>query len=98
VYRFLVRGGPNTEANIRRMLDTIDSAEKGYPDLETYEEELKSQAEVLGAGNRAAAEVEASPEPDPRDAEIASLRAQIQKLYGPKGQAVTTVPTEGRLP
>jgi len=78
VFRFLVRGGQNTEENQRRLLLTIEAHEKGYPDLETYEAELAKQAEVLGAGNQAAAAVEAGPNPDPRDARIAALEAQLK--------------------
>jgi hypothetical protein len=44
VLRHLVRGGPNSEANIQRMLLTIDSHEKGYETLEDYEAELAKQA------------------------------------------------------
>ena len=78
VFRHIIRGGPNTETNVQRMLDTIDSAERGYQSLEDWQAEQAKQAEVLSAGNRAASAVEQSASPDPRDAEIASLRAQLE--------------------
>lgn len=75
--RFLLRGGPNTEENVRRMLLAVDADEKGYETLEDYEEELRKQDEARAAGNQAAMGVEQSDNPDPRDAEIANLRAQL---------------------
>jgi len=77
VLRFAIRGGPNTEENQRRMLETIDAHEKGYGSLEEYQEELARQDEQLRRGNQAAMAVEQGSAPDPRDAELASLRAQL---------------------
>lgn len=78
VYRGLIRGYENTEANRERMLRTVDAHEKGYADLETYEDELAKQAEALKPKPAGAT----APTPDERDARIAQLEAQLAAQTG----------------
>jgi hypothetical protein len=76
VFRFLIRGGPNTEANVRDLLLTVDAHEKGHPDLESYKAELAAQAKAL----------EPPAPPDARDAELDALRAELAALRGEAAQ------------
>jgi hypothetical protein len=77
LFRQFVRRSANTEENERQMLLMIDAHERGYETLEEYQEELDRQSQEQQAGNQAAMEVETSSNPDPRDAQIADLRAQL---------------------
>lgn len=56
VLRYLVRNQGHRSGDVERdLLLTIDAAEQGYPDLETYKEELDRQAREQAAANRGAA-------------------------------------------
>jgi hypothetical protein len=73
VWRGLVRGFPNTEANQRRALDMIDAHQKGFETLGEYHEELAKQREHL-ANQPAAAE------PQSAEDRMARLEAQNARL------------------
>jgi hypothetical protein len=92
VFRGLIRGYENTEANRERMLRTVEAHEKGYADLETYQAELDKQAEALkpGADRRPS-----NTTPDERDARIARLEAQLAAQTGrPGSNPSNTTPDE----
>lgn len=79
VLRFLVRGGPNNEANVRQLLETIDSHQLGYPDLESYHDAQAKEARAAANQPAAAGEAETDLQRANRlEAENTQLQARLR--------------------
>lgn len=89
VLRYLVRNQGHANTGIERaLLVTVDAAELGFPDRESYEEVLAQQEKEARA--KARAESEGAPAVDTAEPTIAELEAQLERR-----KALETAKTTG---
>jgi len=78
VLRYLIRNQGHANTGIERdLLLTVDAAELGYPDRESYEEVLAQQEKEAKA--KARAEAEGAPAAETSEPSIAELEAQLER-------------------
>lgn len=91
VLRYLIRNQGHANTGIERdLLLTVDAAELGYGDRESYQEVLDQQEKQKRAEARAAAEGQPAPDAEPTIEELEAQLEQRKALAAAKARGAQT--------